>query len=246
MRLILVRHGQTTANIGRYLDTAAPGADLSDLGRQQAAALPRALRADTTGTTTPSPIEAIYASTLVRTQQTAEPLATALGLEVAVRGGIREVVAGDLEMRNDRVSVERYLRTVFAWSDGDLDARIPGGEDGHEFYGRVDEVVAEVADSGVGTVVLVSHAALIRSWCAARVGNVTTAHAERHPVSNTGAVVLDGDPRTGWWASSWEDQALGGPRLDSGPDEGAADQPVSPSGRLGRSDQAGQRVDPDR
>lgn len=253
MRLILVRHGQTTANIGRHLDTAAPGADLSELGRRQAAALPAvlatappvappvALGAGTgsTGTastgTTSSPIEALYASTLVRTQQTAAPLATALGLPVVVRDGIREIAAGRLEMRNDDASVERYLTTVFAWSAGDLDVRMPGGENGHEAYGRVDEVVAEVAASGVGTAVLVSHAALIRSWCAARVDNISTAHAARHPVSNTGAVVLDGDPRTGWWALSWEDHALGGRALDSGPAEGAADEPLSPSGGPART-----------
>lgn len=251
MRLILVRHGQTTANIGRHLDTAAPGADLSELGRRQAAALPAVLgtappaalgtapsAAPAAGTgstdtasagTTRSPIEALYASTLVRTQQTAAPLAAALGLPVVVRDGIREIAAGHLEMRNDDASVEHYLTTVFAWSAGDLDVRMPGGEDGHEVYGRVDEVVAEVAASGVRTAVLVSHAALIRSWCAARVDNISTAHAARHPVSNTGAVVLDGDPRTGWWALSWQDQALGGRDLDSGPAEGAADEPLSPS-----------------
>lgn len=239
MRLILVRHGQTTANIGRHLDTAAPGADLSDLGRRQAEALPRALGAHTTGTTTPSPIEAIYASNLVRTQQTAAPLAGALTLPVEVRAGIREIAAGDLEMRNDDASVHRYLGTAFAWSEGELDARMPGGEDGHEVYGRFDEVVEEVAASGVGTAVLVSHAAIIRSWSAARVGNITTAHVERHALSNTGAVVLDGDPRAGWWALAWEDQALGGRRLDSGADEGPAAEPFRPSARPGPAGSAG-------
>src|SRR5665647_3502119 len=43
MRLILVRHGQTSSNISRALDTAEPGPDLTDLGRAQAAALSRVL-----------------------------------------------------------------------------------------------------------------------------------------------------------------------------------------------------------
>ena len=36
MRLFLVRHGQTHANVARQLDTAVPGVDLTDTGREQA------------------------------------------------------------------------------------------------------------------------------------------------------------------------------------------------------------------
>ena len=68
MRLILVRHGQTSANVAVLLDTAHPGADLTDLGRAQAAALPTTFDG--------VPIDALYASTLVRAQQTAAPLGT--------------------------------------------------------------------------------------------------------------------------------------------------------------------------
>lgn len=36
-RVILVRHGQTTNNVKRVIDTHLPGAELSELGRTQAA-----------------------------------------------------------------------------------------------------------------------------------------------------------------------------------------------------------------
>ena len=36
MRLILIRHGQTHSNVAHALDTTVPGADLTDLGREQA------------------------------------------------------------------------------------------------------------------------------------------------------------------------------------------------------------------
>ena len=39
MRLFLVRHGQTHANVARRLDTAVPGLDLTDEGQAQALAL---------------------------------------------------------------------------------------------------------------------------------------------------------------------------------------------------------------
>lgn len=207
MRLLLVRHGQTPSNIAGLLDTGAPGADLTALGRTQAAALPSALGTE--------PIEALYASTLVRTQQTAEPLALSLGLTVEVRAGIREIGAGALEMLGDAAAVQVYLDTAFRWSDGDLDLRMPGGESGTEVFDRYDEVVAEIAASGTGTAALVSHGAVIRSWVAARVANISTDHAARSPLANTGVVVLDGSPDAGWQALTWEGHPVGGLSLDA-------------------------------
>jgi len=200
MRLILVRHGQTTSNVAGLLDTDEPGAGLTSLGLEQAAALPGVLREES--------IEVLYASTLLRTQQTAAPLASALGLEVRIRDGVREVRAGSLEMLGDEQSVQTYLTTSFAWSSGDLHARMPGAESGAEVFARYDAVVAEIAGSGAGTAAIVSHGSVIRSWTAARAENVTPAFAARNPLANTGAVVLEGSPGAGWRAVTWAGQAV--------------------------------------
>lgn len=222
MRLILVRHGQTSSNVGGLLDTAEPGADLTDLGREQAAALPAALGDE--------PLDLIVASTLVRTQQTALPLATATRLETVVRRGVREIGAGDLEMRGDMASVRTYLGTIFEWSAGNLGVRVPGGESGAEFFARYDEAVAEVAATGASSAVVVSHGAAIRSWVAARTDNVTVEHAATHPVTNTGAVVLEGSPADGWTALTWEGHALGGPAVEELDADGAAADTVDVQG----------------
>lgn len=219
MRLLLVRHGQTPSNIAGLLDTGAPGAGLTPLGRTQAAALPRALGNE--------PIEALYASTLVRTQQTAEPLALSLGLAVEVRAGIREIGAGALEMLGDAAAVKVYLDTAFRWSDGELDLRMPDGESGTEVFDRYDEVVAEIAASGTGTAALVSHGAVIRAWVAARVANISTDHAARSPLSNTGVVVLEGTPDTGWAALTWEGHPVGGPLPEAARAHGPTGDPVT-------------------
>ncbi|PRC42995.1 histidine phosphatase family protein, partial [Mycobacterium sp. ITM-2017-0098] len=42
-RLVLVRHGQTHGNVERRLDTRPPGAELTDLGRDQAKTFARGL-----------------------------------------------------------------------------------------------------------------------------------------------------------------------------------------------------------
>lgn len=218
MRLILVRHGQTLSNVRGLLDTGVPGAGLTAAGHEQARALPAALAGEE--------VEVLVTSTLVRTQQTAAPLAAALGLQTRVRDEVREVRAGDLEMRGDTASVRTYLETVFAWPRGDLGVRMPGGEDGYEVLGRYDEVVAELAAAGASTAVVVSHGAVMRCWVAARARNCGLEHAAATPIANTGAVVVEGDPRTGWEVLTWEGRPLAGPHLDTSPADGPTGQPV--------------------
>ncbi|MGV9284963.1 histidine phosphatase family protein [Streptomyces sp. NPDC003730] len=201
MRLLLIRHGQTPSNLKHLLDTAEPGPGLTALGQEQAAALPGALASER--------IDALYASTLVRTQLTAAPLAAARGLEVRVRPGLRELVAGDLEMRGDDEAAHTYMHTAFAWSAGDVRRRMPGGETGVEALARLDAVVAEAHDSGARTVAMVSHGAAIRMWVAARADNVDIDYAAHHPLANTGIVVLSGTPDQGWRALLWEGSSLG-------------------------------------
>jgi len=206
MRLILVRHGQSPSNVRHLLDTAVPGPGLTELGAAQAGALPQALAGEH--------VDAIYASNLARAQLTAAPLARALGLPVHVRDGLREVSAGELEMRDDAASVERYLTTVFAWPAGDLGLRMPGGESGTEVLVRFDQVVAEVASRGSRTALLVSHGAAIRVWTATRADNVDATFAATRALTNTGVVVLEGDPAAGWHVMSWTGAAVDGPAGD--------------------------------
>ncbi|MFE4060208.1 histidine phosphatase family protein [Streptomyces sp. NPDC059096] len=198
MRLLLIRHGQTPSNVAGLLDTAEPGPGLTATGERQAAALPGALADEDIG--------ALYVSNLVRTRLTAAPLAAARGLETRVRDGIRELSAGDLEMRGDEESIRRYLTTAFAWSAGDVELRMPGGENGTEALARFDAVVAEATATGLGTVALVSHGAAIRMWTAARAENVDVDFAAAHALDNTGVVVLEGaggPAASGWKALNW-------------------------------------------
>lgn len=201
MRLLLIRHGQTPSNLKRLLDTAEPGPELTPLGQQQAAALPAALAGEEIG--------ALYASTLLRTQLTAAPLATRTGLEVRVREGIRELSAGDMEMRGDALAVETYLSTVFAWPAGDTGLRMPGGENGVEALRRFDAVVEEAAGTGAQTVAMVSHGAAIRMWAAARAENIDVGFASAHELQNTGVVILTGAPGEGWLVQEWAGRSVG-------------------------------------
>ncbi|GHI02982.1 histidine phosphatase [Streptomyces cellostaticus] len=220
MRLLLVRHGQTPSNAGFLLDTAVPGPGLTPLGERQAAALPEVLAGEA--------IEAVYASTLVRTRLTAAPLAAARGLEVIVRDGIREVSAGDLEMvPGDSAQGHLYMKTIFAWAAGDTGLRMPGGESGAEALARYDAVIAEAAASGAGSVAMISHGAAIRMWTAARAGNVDVAFAALRPLENTGVVILEGSPSDGFEALSWAGATVV-PAGEGGP----AGEPLDAAGPL--------------
>lgn len=201
MRLILIRHGETPSNVAGALDTAVPGAPLTPLGHRQAAAIPAVL--------TIEPVVAIHASPLLRTQLTAAPLATARGLEVVVSGGLEEIEAGSLEMRTDEEAVAAYADTVAAWIAGDLGVRMPGGSDGHGFFDRYDAAVSSLAAAHPdgATVVAFSHGAAIRTF-AARHGGPAEAR-----LLNTGAVVLEGSPATGWAVTRWSRDPLGGAHL---------------------------------
>lgn len=227
MRLLLIRHAQTPANVLGQLDTARPGPGLTALGERQAARVPGALGTESVG--------AIFASPLVRTQLTAEPLAASLGLDTRVLEGLQEIEAGTLEKRSDHASVHSYLETVFAWGSGNLDVRMPGGPDGHAFFERFDADIATIAGfvsnaddtravnrpgttaspSGEegATAVVFSHGAAIRVWTARRALNISPEFAGTHELDNTGVVELSGSPDVGWQLVSWAGRPVGGAQL---------------------------------
>lgn len=207
MRLFLIRHAQTPANVAGELDTAPPGARLTALGRIQAAAVAEALGRET--------VAGVYASSLRRTQLTAEPLARTHRTDVVVQPGLEEVRAGDLEMRADEDAVAAYLGTLAGWMLGDLDRRMPGSHDGHAFLERYDAAVRAIADRHEAhqTAAAFSHGAAIRTWSAIRVAGLDAQAVTERRVMNTGAVVLDGDPDRGWRLERWSSEPLGGADL---------------------------------
>jgi probable phosphoglycerate mutase len=194
LRLALVRHGQTDANVRRELDSRPPGRPLNALGREQADALARRL-AD-------APVTAVYASQALRAQQTAQPVAAAHGLAVDVLDGVHEVFVGDLEGRSDPAALREFDVVYGGWWRGELDRRLPGGESAIELRARYLPAVEQIADGARGTIVLVSHGAAIRLAAGALLGE----SAETQYVPNTGLVVLAADPAspTGWALESWD------------------------------------------
>jgi probable phosphoglycerate mutase len=208
MRILLLRHGQTHANVDGSLDTAPPGLHLTELGEAQAEAAAKALGG--------RGIDAVFVSSLVRTHQTAAPLAAALGVEPVAIDGLREISAGALEMRSDDEARHEYMATVASWLFGSLEERMTGGETGAEFLARYDGAIAEVVDSGAQFALVVSHGAAIRTWVGARAiddGSREWEDVALEPMINTGGIELqrEGDR---WRILAWNNHPIGGDYLE--------------------------------
>lgn len=194
MQLILVRHGQTHANERGAIDTIIPGEALTEMGWDQANTVVADLL-------TYKP-DSIWRSDTLRTEQTATPLATQLGLTPNVRPGLREITAGEYEGKTDPESMARYIGTMRAWVDGNLDLRLGGAESGAETIERFDNVIKEIEESGVSCAVVFAHAAIITYWVGMRAHDITD-EMRALRLQNTGIAVLEGSLADGYSIHRW-------------------------------------------
>jgi broad specificity phosphatase PhoE len=196
LRLVLARHGQTTANAQGILDTRLPGHPLTELGHRQAAELADRLAGQ--------PVVAVYASRALRAQQTAKPIATQHGLTAQVLEGVHEVAIGTLEGRQQPEDHRRLHEMYRAWHCGYLQAALPGGESGSQVLDRYLADVATIrATHSGGTAVLVSHGAASRLAIVALASNVEGSFAEPRYLPNAATVLLEADD-DGWRCLRWD------------------------------------------
>jgi broad specificity phosphatase PhoE len=200
LRLVLVRHGQTTANAEGMLDTRLPGRPLTEWGHWQAAELAQRLADE--------PVVAVYASRALRAQQTAQPVAAMHGLAAQTLDGVHEVFIGDLEGCQTPEAHRSLHELYHSWHYGDLEAARPGGETGKQVLDRYLADVAAIRSAHrEGTAVLVSHGAATRLAVVALAVNVDGSFAEPRYLANAATVLLEADG-TGWRCVRWDDIAL--------------------------------------
>lgn len=153
-RLLLVRHGATTATEeGRF--SGSRGAELSEEGRQQAARLGHRLA--------PQSLTAIYSSPLSRAMDTARIVAGHCRVDLQVRDGLREIHHGRWEGLK-REDVERQFPDEYhAWEADPFTFAPVEGESGVSVLARALPVVREVVTAHPGgRILLVSHKATLR------------------------------------------------------------------------------------
>jgi broad specificity phosphatase PhoE len=183
--LVLVRHGQSYANVDRRLDTRPPGAELTALGRDQARAFAR-------GSGRPS---MLAHSVATRATQTAAVIGDELGMPTCKVPGIHEVQVGALENRNDDEAVAEFNAIYERWHHGELDVPLPAGETGNDVLDRYVPVLTDLRMRHLddhdwhGDIVVVSHGAAIR-LAAAVLAGVDPDFALDNHLDNAESVVL--------------------------------------------------------
>ena len=193
-RLYLVRHGETTSNVMRRLDTALPGASLTDFGVRQAVRYGLKNQVAERGVE-PDAGRVLLSSQATRAQQTAEVIASVWGADADVVAGVHEVQAGELEDRTDDEAHGTFREILDRWYSGDPDAPIPGGESLTMVLERYLPVVTDLAQrylSGPDArdVYLVSHGAAIR-LVAAHLAGIDGKFAAATHLANTGSIELE-------------------------------------------------------
>ena len=154
-RLLLVRHGQSTWNAdGRWQGQADP--PLSALGEEQAR--------DAAGRLVAGAFSRVVASDLQRARRTAEILAGALQLEVALDPDLREIDGGDWTGMTRAEIEARWPGELADWSEGRSESTM-GGEPRTHLTDRARAALARAAAGAApgDTLLLVSHGALIRN-----------------------------------------------------------------------------------
>ena len=194
--LTLVRHAQSAGNASGLIDTSIPGPELTAKGWCQATLAAAQLA--------PNHYDGIYASTMIRTQETATPTAQALGEPVTVLPGLREVEAGQYDGTPESDSPRTYWAAPQRWLQGDRSARIPGSVDGNEFKARFDDAVQHIYDSSEQNPIAFSHSAAIMLWVLMNVHNPDPSLLTGKPLPNVGHVVVTGNPSDGWTLADWD------------------------------------------
>ncbi|MFF4045730.1 bifunctional RNase H/acid phosphatase [Streptomyces chartreusis] len=156
---VLLRHGETPLTPQkRFSGSGGTDPSLSDVGREQAERVGAALARRGT-------IQAVVASPLTRTRETAGIVAAHLGLDVTVDDGLRETDFGAWEGLTFGEVRERYAEDLNAWL-ADPEARPTG--DGESFAATATRIAATrdklVAAYAGRTVLLVSHVTPIKTF----------------------------------------------------------------------------------
>jgi probable phosphoglycerate mutase len=156
---VLLRHGETPLTPQkRFSGSGGTDPSLSDAGREQAHRVAEALARRGT-------IQAVVASPLTRTRQTAGIVAARLGLDVAIDEGLRETDFGAWEGLTFGEVRERYPDDLNAWLADPEAHPTGGGESFAETATRIAATRDKLTAAYAGrTVLLVTHVTPIKTF----------------------------------------------------------------------------------
>lgn len=185
--LYLIRHGATIPNLQKppVLQGCGIDAELSPEGIAQAKRVATRF-ADT-------PIAAVYASDLVRAQQTAAAIAEPHGLAVQTAADIHEIAVGRWEGKSWPQVMAEQPAAYAKWAGDPGEQRYPGGESYVDVAARAVPALERIAAAHPESrPLVVAHRAVIRS-VAGRLLGLDPRRWKDVPQENTGVNRLDWD-----------------------------------------------------
>ncbi|MCP3714321.1 MULTISPECIES: histidine phosphatase family protein [unclassified Paraburkholderia] len=215
-QILFIRHGETDWNrikrIQGHIDIP-----LAESGVAQAQQLGARLSKEAQSG---ARLDAIWSSDLLRAQQTAQPIAEALGLPVQLTEGLRERNYGAFQGHDSDEIADRFPDEYAHWQTRDPGFAPPEGESQREFYHRVLHALEPIlAMHPGGRIACVAHGGVLD--CVYRFANGLALDAPRAwPLLNTSVNVVDferGDYVTQARVVAWGDVThLGGVSADDG------------------------------
>lgn len=164
-RLILVRHGETEANVNQVWHGALD-APLTLRGEQQVAAT----AAHLAHVHRQAPFDRFYVSPLPRARSTAAAIAQAIGVSPTIEEELREFDLGDWEGRSFRDLQEQ--EGLWSRWEVDPDFAPPNGESPVSFTQRAARALAQLAARHPGArILVVTHGGFISNVLAAWLGD---------------------------------------------------------------------------
>ncbi|POR56104.1 phosphoglycerate mutase [Paraburkholderia eburnea] len=136
-------------------------------------------------------LDAIWSSDLMRAQQTAQPIAQALGLTVQLTEGLRERNYGAFQGHDSDEIADRFPDEYAHWQTRDPGFAPPDGESQRELYHRVLHALEPIlAKHPQGRIACVAHGGVLD--CIYRFANGIGLEAPRAwPLLNTSVNVVD-------------------------------------------------------
>jgi broad specificity phosphatase PhoE len=159
LMLYFMRHGETIySRTGGFCGDLDP--ELTPEGAKMAQAFAAAYSA--------IPWNAVYVSPMKRTIATAKPLCDAVGIEMELRDGLKEIKYGKWEGQSSDYVKQNYLDDYISWMTEPAWNSPTGGETAVQIASRAALVIAEIEEKyKTGNVLVVSHKA---HQCPSRIG----------------------------------------------------------------------------
>lgn len=179
MKLIFVRHGESTSNkVGRV--TGIENAKLTQKGRRQAAATGRKLKR--------TQIDIIYSSPLIRALDTAKQIAK-------FHKGVKIVIKENLKERHHGVWEGKKIANIPEWGKRyELGFKPGGGESVEQIYARIKPFIKHILKRHKSqTVVIVAHGAVGRMVTIIALGKGPKHAIKLRTMSNAGINYFDID-----------------------------------------------------